>query len=313
MEISRNNVKIKVGLLNKISSEWFYLYNDKLEWVNRVEDVDYIIYESNGDPIPIINQIKNTFPKEKLVFILSGDQNMHIDNDCIWFTNAVRPDIGLARRQTQIFVTNPAIFKFYDIIKSEPFASRDINIYFKGTIWSGMRTEMFNYFSNKPGYVIKENNKYWDWRFQQKTTSVDIENKAFETYKEMMSAHLVLCPKGNGNSSMRIIEALGCGAIPILINDFSCPFGISWSEVGLVFDTSKHNWEFINSECSNLLKDYVRLNKLKEKGQEYFKNIVYGDVKMTGHKMYKDLNTVCFGFSNLIIKKLEKLYLEKEK
>ena len=311
MDISQNKIKkLKIGLLNKISSEWFYLYNDRLEWVNHVDDADYIIYESNGDPISVINQIKNTFPKHKLVFILSGDQSAHIDNDCIWFTNAIRSDIGLAQKQTQIFVSNPAIFKFYDSIKTEPFSVRDINIYFKGTIWPGMRSDMYTYFLNKPGCVIKENSKYWDWRFQKKTTHSDIEKTAFDSYQEMINAQLVLCPKGNGNSSMRIVEALGCGAIPILINDFSCPFGLSWSEVGLVFDTTKHSWDFIYSECYNLLKDIERLNKLKLRGKHYFENIIYGDKKIPTHKMYKDINTVCFGFSNIIIENLEKRYLE---
>jgi hypothetical protein len=109
---------------------------------------------------------------------------------------------------------------------------------------------------------------------------------------------------------MRIVEALGCGAIPILINDFSCPFGLSWSEVGLVFDTTKHSWDFIYSECYNLLKDIERLNKLKLRGKHYFENIIYGDRKIPTHKMYKDINTVCFGFSNIIIENLEKRYLE---
>ena len=116
--MQNNRKKIKVGLLSPISNEWFNLHLNVLEIANNVSEVDYIIYESNGDPVHIIEKIKSSFPKNKLVFILSGDQSNHIDDECIWFSNAVKPS-GLAKNQTQIFVTNPAIFKFYEIFKKE--------------------------------------------------------------------------------------------------------------------------------------------------------------------------------------------------
>ena len=105
--------KLKLGFLNNISAEWVYLHNDKIIQVSRVDEADYIIYESNGDPISKIMKILSTYPHHKLVFILSGDMSSHINDTCIWFTNAVKQN-GLAKQQTQIFVTNPAIFKYYE-------------------------------------------------------------------------------------------------------------------------------------------------------------------------------------------------------
>ena len=221
--------KIKVGFFSSISSEWFHLHKDRFEQIGDIEVAKYLIYESSGDPIDVINRIKSQFPKEKLVFILSGDKNEHIDDECIWFTNAVKPS-GLAKRQTQIFVTNPAIFKFYIQIKNRvtnitPITERAVNIYFKGTIWPGMRIEMSNFFKDKVGCNIVANNNYWDWRFSiKKPSNEQIEQTAFESYNDMLGVKLVLCPKGNGNSSMRIIESIACGAIPILIDDISAPF-----------------------------------------------------------------------------------------
>ena len=46
------------------------------------------------------------------------------------------------------------------------------------------------------------------------------------------------------------------------------------------------------------------MQKLQEKGLEYFKSTIYGDSLLPKFKMYNDLNTVCFGFSNKIINKL---------
>jgi hypothetical protein len=302
-----NQRKLKVGFLNAISAEWFHLHKDKLEQVSDVRDADYIIYESNGDPIEVINGIKSKFSnfRKKLVFILSGDQNAHIDDECIWFCNAVHPVRGLAKRQTQIFVTNPAIFKFYLQNKSriQPVGERGTNIYFKGTIWQGMRTEMNAFFSGREGCKIVENNNYWNWRFQyRKPTQDDIEATAFESYAEMMDAKLILCPKGNGNSSMRIVEAIGCGAIPVLINDFSAPFGVAWDSMALVFDTRIHTWDVIYEECEKLLNDEVKMAKMQMEGMRYFEDVVFGDYKRDGCGIYKDLNTVCYGFSGGIVK-----------
>jgi hypothetical protein len=104
-----NSRKLKLGFLNSISAEWVHLHKNDIEQVSRVDDADYIIYESNGDPVPVIMKILATFPRKKLVFILSGDQSVHINDECIWFTNAIKQS-GLAKRQTQIFVTNPLNF-----------------------------------------------------------------------------------------------------------------------------------------------------------------------------------------------------------
>ena len=107
---------------------------------------------------------------------------------------------------------------------------RNTNIYFKGTIWNGMREKMYDAFVNKPKCAIKKNNDYWKWRCESliKPTQSDLEDTAYESYYALTNSKLCLCPKGNGNSSMRIVEALACGSIPILINDFSAPLDRPW-------------------------------------------------------------------------------------
>ena len=312
-----NHSKLKIVLLSPISEEWLYLHSNKIECVSTVNDSDYIIYETNGDPIQVIEHIKNNFPKQKLVFILSGDQSAHIDDECLWFANAVKSS-GLASRQTQIFVTNPAIFKFYEnnklyLIKISQL-DRSIDISFKGTIWDGMRTEMYDAFVNKPKCNIIKNNQYWKWRLNSpvKPSQELLEATAFQSYKEIMQSKLCLCPKGNGNSSMRIIDAIVCGAIPVLIDDFSEPFGKSWgcniSEFCLSFDSSKHSWNMIYNECMKLINDFERLDIMQKNGRDYFNNVIYSDSNLKGFKMYNNIDSVAFGFSNIIIDKLYELH-----
>ncbi len=310
--------KLKIGILSSISGEWFNMYDDKFELVKTVDEADYIIFESNGDPIKLIMGIKSQYPKNKLVFILSGDQSMHIDDDCIWFTNAVK-DSGLAKKQFQIFVSNPAIFKYYEHnnlfidLSVNNSITREIDIYFKGTIWNGMRTDMYNFFKDKKRCNIIQNNNYWSWRLNafNKPTQEELENIAYESYNDIIKSKLCLCPKGNGNSSMRIIEALACGSIPILINDNSAPFGISWVDVGLSFDTSIHTWEYIYFKCKELLEDTNRMQLMQKNGFKYFKTVIYSDSLLSKFKMYNNLNTVCFGFSNKIVELLCNIHSDK--
>lgn len=312
--------KLKVGFLSPISKEWYHLHRDKIAMFSRVSDVDYLIYESNGDPVNVIMKLKMTYPREKLVFILSGDQAGHIDDVSIWFTNAVQSR-GLAKKQTQIYVTNPAIFKYWvmnrENIEKSIFGSGNVrkwDISFKGTIWHGMRTDMYNYFNGKLGCLIEVNNGYWNWRCNSmiKPGQDDIEKTAYESYELIRESKLCLCPKGNGNSSMRIIEALACGTIPVLINDFSAPFGVKWEEVGLVFDTTKHTWDDIYMGCMMLLEDKEKMVTMQRKGYEFFKNVIYSDHLLDGgNKNYSDINTVCYGFSNKIVDTLMKYHNDK--
>ena len=185
-----------------------------------------------------------------------------------------------------------------------------------------MRQAMYDFFS-KPrtpamssmssmSCLIEKNNDYWDWRLNsvKKPTQAEIEDTAYKSYDIMASnAIMTLCPKGNGNSSMRIVEALGCGSIPILIDDFSAPFGVSWEEAGIAlsFDTRIHTWEYIYSQCNKLLNDRERLEKMQKKGQEYFKTVIYGDSRAKAFKMYDNLDTVAFGFGGKILEILSRL------
>ena len=306
--------KLKIGVLTPITGEWFTLHKDKIELCQDIKNADFIIYESNGDPISTIEKVKRSFPSNKLVFILSGDQNGHITSGYIWFTNAVGPG-GLVPNQTQIYVTNPAIFKFYNNLKTGkeiPFGHRGLDIYFKGTIWPGMRTEMYKALANKPRTEIMNNSNYWPWRFSaQKPTQEQLEQTAFDSYRGILNSKLCLCPKGNGNSSMRIVEALACGSIPVLIDDFTAPFGVKWAgnidrnmDCALAFDSRIHTWDFIYNECMALINDRARYEKMYDRGQEVFSKMIYCDSELEGFKMYKDINTVCFGFSSLILDRL---------
>jgi hypothetical protein len=294
---------INIYVVNPISLIWIHKYTF-LNVVEHVSKANYIIYESNGDPIGVIAQIKAQIPKQfhnKIIFILSGDQNSHIDHLCRWYTCAIKPN-GLEQFQKQIFVTNPAIFRYSNPIKQiDIYQPRNIDIYFKGSIWKGMRTEMKEALEIYPNVNIEDFTSYWDWRFQRERTQKEIEDKAYELYDTLTNVKLSLCPKGNGNSSMRIIESIACGAVPVLINDFSVPFGFDYSRFCLVFDTEKDSYESMYEQCMELINDTERYKLYQKRGYEFYKNVVLTDFRYLPYSDYNDVNTVCYGFSSFIV------------
>ena len=294
---------------------WVSLYSF-LEVVSTPIESDYIIYESPGDPIQNIYSLKSqilTHLQDRLVFILSGDQRGHIDDDCLWYTCAVAPT-GLARHQKQIFVTNPAIFRFRNPQTPEIRTTRHIPIYFKGSIWPGMRTEMQASLNPRPGVVIEDFTTYWDWRFAEPRSDREIEEKAFDLYKTLLHCKLSLCPKGKGNSSMRIVESIACGAVPVLIDDFSAPFGYDYSRFCLVFDTKTHSWDQIYQGCIQLLHDPELLAEFQRRGEAFYRNVVCVDFHLpqTGYTDYTDVNTVAYGFSSFIVSDLWQKWLARQ-
>lgn len=287
--------QIDISCIKPISQEWLSMYPCFKE-VN-IGDAKIVLYESNGDPVNEICKMKllNEKIKGKVAFVLSGDQNNFVDSKSLWLINARLKQMNI--QGCQIFVTNPAIFKTIGLEQT-----RTIDIYFKGTIWEGMRTEMFNYFLGKPNCIIKEFNSYWNWRFGGATQS-EIENAAVEMYQELAQARLCLCPKGKGCSSMRIIECLALGVVPVLIDDFSEPFGVKWSDYGLVFDTKRDSYDKIYEECCKLISDQRRLQTLSDKGLHLYRTMIAKDIWLRGAS-YNNLNSVAFGFSESIVDQL---------
>ncbi len=293
---------ISLYLVNPISKLWVEKYRF-FKITHEPSKAHFIVFETNGDPVGSIYSLKKQIPLEfhhKIIFILSGDQNAHIDDNCVWYTCGIKPS-GLARYQRQIFVTNPAIFRYSNPIKTIDLnKKRNIDIYFKGSIWKGMRTEMKESLEIYPNVMIEDFSSYWDWRFEKERTQKEIEDKAFELYDTLTNVKLSLCPKGNGNSSMRIIESIACGAIPVLINDFSAPFGYDYSQFCLVFDTEKDSYESMYEQCMELINDTERYKLYQKRGYHFYRKVVLSDFRYIPFYDYEDVNTVCYGFSSFI-------------
>jgi hypothetical protein len=296
---------ISIYIVNPISLLWIQRYAF-FQITPHLHLADYILYETPGDPVQSILDFKKEVPQHlhpRIVFILSGDQSSPIDDICLWYTCAVRPT-GIARRQKQIFVTNPAIFRYHNPRSPEIRTARQIPIYFKGSIWPGMRTAMKEALEGRDWVLLEDYTTYWDWRFAQPRSDREIEEKAFELYQTLSQTLLSLCPKGKGNSSMRIVESIACGAVPVLIDDFSAPFGYDYSRFCLVFDTKIHSWDQIYEGCLELLRDTTRLQEYQRRGRDFYQKVVCADFADGAYYDYTRVDTVAYGFSSLIVSDL---------
>lgn len=95
--------------------------------------------------------------------------------------------------------------------------SRDIFASFLGGLTHPIRKRMVQLYTNKSGYMIS------------------IQKKSLPEFCEILSRSVfTLCPRGFGESSFRIQEALQYGSIPVYISDkFIIPGNIDFNEYGV--------------------------------------------------------------------------------
>jgi hypothetical protein len=269
---------LKIYLLSSCSWTWITYYPE-ITVVNNSQEADYILYEKSGDyQHHVIENIKAKYPREKLVFILDTDTNDFFDDISVWFTCSTNG--SLKKRQTQMFCTQQMMFSWssdgHDPL-DVPTSEREIDIYFRGSVWTP-RQPMFDYFSGKPGCYM-ENFLFFAQAAAAPNKEEFIKSSTERLYKDLTKSKLSLCPRGGGLSSMRLPESLACGSIPVLIDDFTAPYGIDLTTIGLAFDTSVHTMEHIYNECQKLLQDPERIEKYRQAGAKLYKEVIAHDLQ----------------------------------
>jgi Exostosin family len=81
-----------------------------------------------------------------------------------------------------------------------------------------------------PGAIVEEVQgfRFWD------ATSTDFDKRRVRFQSILARSRFVLCPRGNGTSSVRLYEALAAGVVPVIISDdWVAPSGPSWEEFSI--------------------------------------------------------------------------------
>lgn len=233
------NLSTHYGMFNV--SRWLQYLDDKVRIIPPHVDLgaDLIFYEAEGDGVAVIHDVSFIMSRKPnatlAVFILTGD-DMYVPNHC-------------ANRNASIFyVTHPnkesncfqVEITYYTIMGRadpdravqgrrigaglrRPREKRDLLASFVGSSWTYPPRVMFAHFNRSEDMLIRFNEGYWV-EPQRGSYYYAVRNISYDALERSV---FTLSPRGRGRSSMRLVEAIFMGSIPVLLDDESTPFGQS--------------------------------------------------------------------------------------
>lgn len=191
------------------------------------EDADAILFSTYGIE-PLDSNFYQTIREHELV-------NKFIQKCFLWCEKdlplpllpgiyASLPNFLLDPNIHQAFCYQKTLNKYLEeqvLITTKP----DVIFSFVGSISSPIRAKILNQSWEKSGGLVLSQKSLWG--------GIDFGDHQAElkSYAEFLRKSLfVLCPRGNGQSSYRIFEAMQVGRVPVIIADhWVAPAGIDWS------------------------------------------------------------------------------------
>lgn len=204
---------LKIHNVSSMSEPWLRLNGCE---ITTPEAADFIVYEQRGDSglKRTITQLKHKYPTNKLVFINVADMRL-VDDKHIWF---VQNCTTITDSIHQIYIHNPRIWSYIQ----EEHVAKDMTGHFAGRLWGIPARQS----------LLKTSAR---WEITERTGEfVKLKDRATistDTYKKMRRSVYTLCPRGMGPSSMRVVEALACSSVPILIDDNTNPYGDNFGDL----------------------------------------------------------------------------------
>lgn len=142
---------------------------------------------------------------------------------------------------------------------SEQTENKNIFASFVGSFTHPIRHELYNICKNQPNYYFSGQN--WN--------SVVQKSKLNEHIEITSKSKFCLCPRGYGNTSFRLYEAMQLGAVPVYIsNDFFLPWSdeLDWNEFCVIIDSKNlHDVPSILSSISN-----EKINEMSNKAKDIY-------------------------------------------
>lgn len=222
-------------------SRWLRYLDDKVQIIPPHPNLtaDLVFYEAEGDGGAVINDVSFIMSRKPnttlAIFILTGD-DMYVPDYC-------------ANRNSSIFyVTHPnkesncfqVEITYYTIMGRadphravqgrrigaglrRPRENRDLLANFVGSSWTYPPRAMFAYYNRSADMFIRFNEEYWI-EPQRGAYYYSVRNVSYSALERSV---FTLTPRGRGLSSMRLVEAIFMGSIPVMLDDHSTPFGQS--------------------------------------------------------------------------------------
>jgi Exostosin family len=223
-----------------------------IEVVSNFDAADFVFYWSWGDDPKIMVDLQRDFFVTPMLADITGDHCWIPDHaEGLFFTTNPNP-------KSKCFEV-PYSYRFLTQWTKTARLPQKYLASFQGSMQTNpKRRELFKFQS--PDIFIKE---------QDGWVNDDETNKRIVTEHQMLmlQSKFTFCPVGIGSSSIRVIEAIFAGSIPILIDDYSHPFGdellfamrTNWNAIEHSFN---HAFHMIDGEYQERLK---LMNTFKEK------------------------------------------------
>ena len=231
--------------------------NPNVKFVDNIDEADFTLYMCQSDGQAVIDDIQKLCSYPKTAIILTSS-----DHDYLKYCGANTLYFSPTRTNSRFCV--PYVYDLKPEWEKAWEGERPITLSFRGSIRTyeprAQIVDLFNLLK-----TMGNNNCVFEdfhiWSNDNKNVSF-----AQRRYADLLKhSKFVLCPRGNGGSSMRLQEAIIAGAIPILVNDELTPFGLTLdlprADFGATLYSTVSQYLYLNQEivaaCRNKLMDYV--------------------------------------------------------
>ena len=303
------------GIMN--SSQWL-IHSPRVEKiVEDIQDADVIVYETVGDDTNIIPKDIQTLQAMKsphaVILLLIQCDFLYVPNYCAKNDRTVYlvPKLNANSNCTQIQIPYYYGLKNYfphiaqrhkDYLLSKDYTlqekiqlvwnlngtTRDILAGFVGSSWTYKPRQLLSYFNKYSDCQVVFNDKFWSsiGKNKNETYAAQSMTQSKKMFERMV---FTLAPRGNGISSMRFIEAIGYGTLPVLMDDETKPFGDP-IDFAIRFSFPKQNFsepptnatilafEKLYAQLKHIQSNPSVLHKLREKMMKFFIEVLAKDI-----------------------------------
>lgn len=311
--------QVRVLAIDDVSRSWLRYYPSILVPVDDVRDADIVLHETVGDRNHdfVRKLVSSSRCSGKLIVIaVSGD------NPPLEAIEGQEHVLLLAPRTPEhkgVPLTNQVVIPtisstMYDHAPPPLGSPRNILMYFRGTLWPGLRSEMNAALQGRDGVVIEGVTGYWDTRgsFDSGLSESEwLREQSLGYFHRMDTSLFALAPRGKGSSSMRVWEALLSGAVPVLIDD-STRIVLGQYDLhsfSLHFDTSKTSWTDIYASVRSVSRNATLLSTLQRNGRLFCDSVLRRDFLTGGRKDPLEISDVLHGFTGEVLAVLLQRYL----
>eukprot|EP00041_Stephanoeca_diplocostata_P005882 m.70476 g.70476 ORF g.70476 m.70476 type:complete len:480 (+) comp16051_c0_seq13:260-1699(+) len=249
-----------------------------------VADVDAVVYHAYGDSNDIHEDIARANTRgtdghhmqPPIVFMLTNDGNF-IPDFCrqrlLFFVVNIRYDTNcdvfqIPNQEGAAMSKAPTLREIYRRIfgATQKPPAKPVLASFTGSMYTYAHRKHLNDMISHEIDI-----KSSDWWLREASTAKGSKNNvssvrqalSTQSYAQALDSVFVLCPRGNGPSSMRVIEAMVAGAIPVLLDDYTVPYGDYLCDFALRWSISgdQHNLHLLVQLMQSIAANATELRR----------------------------------------------------